>query len=75
VSSSNITDIRSVAATPSTMQWWTFESSAQRLRLKPSTIQISHSGLLRSSCWAKMRAAVRRSWPSLPGGGRAVWRR
>jgi hypothetical protein len=33
--SSNITDIRSVAATPSTMQWWTLESSAQRPSDRP----------------------------------------
>ena len=65
--SSNITVIRSVAETPSTMQWWTLESSAQRFSLSPSIIQISHSGLRRSRCWAKIRAAVWRSTSSVAG--------
>jgi hypothetical protein len=75
VSSENITDIRSVAATPSTMQWWTFESSAQRPPVMPSTIHSSHSGLLRSSCWENTRAAIWRSCASSPGAGIAVRRR
>ena len=73
--SSNMIVIRSVADTPSTMQWWTFESSAQRLPRRPSSIQISHSGLSRSRRCAKIRAAVRRSCSSEPGAGRAEWRR
>ncbi len=70
--SANITVIRSVAETPSTMQWWTFERSAHRFWLSPSTIHISHSGLRRSRCWAKIRAAVVRSTSSVPGLGRAL---
>ena len=65
----------SVAATPSTMQWWTFESSAQRSSSSPSTIQISQSGFERSRCWEKTRAAVARSCSSVPGEGTALWRR
>ncbi len=72
--SENITDIRSVAATPSTMQWWTLESSAQRPSARPSTDHSSHNGLLRSSAWEKTRAAMLRSCSSLPGDGIAVWR-
>ena len=75
VVSENITDIRSVAATPSTMQWWTFESSAQRPSESPSTDHSSHSGLLRSRCCEKTREAIWRSCSSLPGCGIAVWRR
>ena len=73
--SSNIIDIRSVAATPSTMQWCTFDSSAQWFSLSPSTIHSSHSGLPRSSCWENSRAASFRSCASVPGFGIAVWRR
>ncbi len=56
VVSENITDIRSVAATPSTMQWCTFDSSAQRPPSSPSTTHSSHSGLSRSRCCEKTRA-------------------
>ena len=73
-SSPNITDIRSVAATPSTMQWWTFDRSAHRPSSSPSTIHSSHSGLERSRCWEKTRAAVDRSWSSDPGLGIALCR-
>ena len=52
---------RSVPATPSTMQWWNFEISAQRPSSKPSTIHISHSGLARSSCCDITRPTSRRS--------------
>ena len=42
----------------------------------PSTIHSSHSGLLRSRCWEKTRAAIWRSCSSLPGRRAArVWRR
>ena len=75
VSSENITDIRSVAETPSTMQWCTFERSAQRPSFIPSTIHSSHSGLSRSSAPENTRAAIWRSSSSPPGAGIAVWRR
>jgi hypothetical protein len=73
--SENMTDIRSVAATPSTMQWSTFDSSAQRPSWRPSTIHSSYSGLFLSRCWEKMRAAIWRSCSSLPAAGSALWRR
>ena len=44
-SESKTTLSRSVPETPSTMQWWTLETSAQRPSPRPSTIHISHSGL------------------------------
>ncbi len=59
---------------PSTSEWWVLESTAKRSSSRPSTIQISHSGLSRSSCWAKTRPARARSWSSEPGEGSAVAR-
>ena len=41
--------IRSMPATPSTMQWWTLVMSAHRSPASPSTIHVSHSGRWRSS--------------------------
>ena len=41
---SKSTRYRSVADTPSTMQWCTLEISAQRSCARPSTNQYSHSG-------------------------------
>ena len=69
-----ITLIRSVAETPSTMQWCVFEISAQRPSSRPSTTHISHSGFARSSCWDITRPTRLRSSSSPPGAGRAVRR-
>ena len=71
---SRMTDSSSVPDTPSTRQWWTLDTMAQRPSSRPSTIQISHSGLVRSSCWDMTRPTSRRSPASPPGAGRAVWR-
>ena len=69
-----ITESRSVPDTPSTMAWWVLDSMAQWPSSSPSTIQISHSGLERSSCWAMTRPTSLRSSASPPGAGSAVWR-
>ncbi len=69
-----MTVISSVPDTPSTRQWWTLEMIAQRSSPRPSTIQISQSGLARSSCWDMTRPTSRRSSASPPGRGSAVWR-
>ncbi len=66
--------IRSVPATPSIRQWWTLEMIAQRLFSRPSTSQISHSGLVRSRRCANSLPARLRSWSSPPGEGTAVCR-
>ncbi len=64
----------STPATPSTSAWWVFEISAKRRLRSPSTSHSSQSGLVRSSCWEKTRAAIRRSTVSSPGEGSAEWR-
>ena len=64
----------STPETPSTSAWWVFEISAKRPPSRPCTIQISQSGFERSSRWEKIRPTSWRSWSSLPGFGRAVWR-
>ena len=70
---SSITLSRSLAETPSTMQWWVLETSAQgasrSARWTRSTTHISHSGLVRSSCWDITRPTSRCSSCSPPGGG------
>ena len=48
---------RSTPAMPSISAWWVLEISAKRLLSRPSTTHSSHSGLERSSCWEKIRAA------------------
>ncbi len=60
--------------TPSTRAWWVFEISANSPVSKPWTIQISHSGLERSSRWEKIRPASSRSCSIDPGLASAVWR-
>ena len=74
-SRSSSTVSRSLPATPSTMQWCTLETSAQRSSSSPSAIHISHNGLERSSCWDITRPTSRRSCCSPPGRGSAVRRR
>ena len=69
-----ITESSSVPDTPSTMQWWVLDAIAHRSPSRPSTIQISHSGFDRSSCWDMIRPTSRRSSLSPPGAGSAVWR-
>ncbi len=64
----------STPETPSTSAWWVFEIRAKRFFLRPSTSHSSQSGLVRSSCWEKTRAAIRRSSSSPPGAGSAEWR-
>ena len=54
---------------PSTSAWWVFESIAKRSPSRPSTSQISQSGLSRSSCWANTRPASALSCSSEPGAG------
>ena len=73
-SRSNISCMRSVPATPSTMQWWTLEMSAHLSSARPSTSQSSHSGLAMSRRWPSTRPARLRSCSSLPGRGTAVCR-
>ena len=63
---SRMTASNSVPDTPSTMQWCVLDTIAQRSPSTPSTIQISHSGLDRSSCWDMMRPTSRRSSSSAP---------
>ena len=65
---------RSTPAMPSIIAWWVLDSSAKPPPARPSTSHSSHSGLERSSCWEKMRAARFMSCSSLPGAGSAVWR-
>ncbi len=72
VSSSTVS--RSVPETPSTMQWWIFEISAQRLWSSPSATHVSQSGLWRSSFCDITRPTSRRSCSSPPGLGIAVRR-
>ena len=64
----------STPETPSTSAWWLLPMIAKRPSRSPSTSQSSQSGLLRSSCWEKIRAARLRSCSSEPGAGRALWR-
>ena len=64
----------STPETPSTSAWWVFETIAKRLRVRPWTSQNSQSGLVRSSCCEKTRAARFRSCSSEPGDGSAEWR-
>src|SRR5436190_1588355 len=71
---SNSTVARSTPATPSIRAWWVLVISAKRLSASPSTNQVSHSGLERSSRWEKIRAASASSFGSSPGSGSAVWR-
>ena len=71
---SNRTVAMSTPETPSTSAWCVFEISAKRPPSRPCTIQISQSGFERSRRWEKIRPASWRSWSSLPGFGRAVWR-
>ena len=59
----------SVPDTPSTMQWWILEISAQRLPGSPSTNHISHNGRLRSSsCDISRPIRLSRSCSVLRGG-------
>ena len=71
---SNRTVPRSTPAMPSIIAWWLLDSSANPPPASPSTSHSSHSGLERSSCWEKTRAARFVSCSSLPGAGSAVWR-
>ena len=71
---SNIAVIRSVPPMPSTMQWCTFESSAQRPPSMPSSSHASQSGRSRSSRCAKTRPASWRSCRGRPGFGTAACR-
>ena len=66
---SMITASRSVPDTPSTSAWCVLASMAQRPSSRPSTTQISHSGLERSSCCAMTRPTSLRSSLSPPGDG------
>ncbi len=66
---SMITASRSVPDTPSTMAWCVFDSMAQRPSSRPSTTQISHSGLERSSCWAMTRPDQLAQLGLAAGGG------
>ena len=59
----------STPETPSTSAWWVLVTSAKRFRVRPWTSHSSHSGFVRSSCWEKTRAAIRRSCSSDPGDG------
>ena len=47
----------STPETPSTSAWWLLPMIAKRSSVRPSTSHSSQSGLLRSSCWEKIRAA------------------
>ena len=71
---SNSTVSRSTPAIPSIRAWWVLEIIAKRFFSRPSTNQVSHSGLERSRRWEKIRAASSRSCSSLPGSGSALWR-
>ena len=73
-SSSKITLSRSVPDTPSTMQWCSLFTSAQRPPTRPSAIHISHSGFERSSFCAITRPTRLRNSSSPPGAGNAVRR-
>ena len=64
-----ITASRSVPETPSTSAWCVLASMAQRPSSRPSTTQISQSGLERSSCCAITRPTSLRSSLSPPGDG------
>jgi hypothetical protein len=65
---------RSVPETPSTMEWCTLLTTAQRPSPRPSATHISHSGFERSSFCAITRPTrLRISW-SPPGAGSAVRR-
>ncbi len=72
---SMMTASRSVPEMPSTNAWCVLASMAQRPSSRPSTTQISQSGLERSSCCAMTRPTSLRSSLSPPGEGSAVWRR
>ena len=61
----------SLPDTPSTTEWWTLVSSATRPPCRPWIRYSSHSGRVRSSGRAKIRATVSASWRSSPGGGTA----
>ena len=73
-SRSKRTVVMSTPETPSTSAWWLLPMIAKRPSRRPSTSHSSQSGLLRSSCWEKIRAARLRSCSSEPGAGSAVWR-
>ena len=73
-SSSKTTLSRSVPETPSTMQWCSLLTSAQRPPPRPSASHISHSGFERSSFCAITRPTRLRSSSSPPGAGSAVRR-
>ena len=66
---SMITASRSVPEIPSTSAWCVLASIAQRPSSRPSTTQISQSGLERSSCCAITRPTSLRSSLSPPGSG------
>ena len=72
---SMITASRSVPETPSTSAWCVLANTAQRRSSRPSTTQISQSGLERSSGCAMTRPTSLRSSLSPPGDGNAVCRR
>ena len=73
-SRSNSTVEMSTPETPSTSAWWVLEISAKLSSPTRSTSHSSHSGLERSSPWAKIRPARLRSCSSPAGSGSAVWR-
>ena len=73
-SMSKSTVVMSTPEMPSTSAWWLLPTIAKRSPSRPSTSHSSQSGLLRSSCWEKIRAARLRSCSSEPGAGSAVWR-
>jgi hypothetical protein len=62
----------STPETPSTRAWWVLQTSANASSPTRSTIQISHSGFERSSCWERTRPASALSSASDAGAGRAV---
>ena len=64
---SKSTVVMSTPEMPSTSAWWLLPMIAKRSPSSPSTSHISQSGLLRSSCWEKIRAPRLRSCSSEPG--------
>ncbi len=71
-SRSKSTVMMSTPETPSTSAWWVLLMSAKRPSSRPSISQISHSGLVRSRRWEKMRPARLRRFSIEPGLGSAV---
>ena len=73
-SRSKSTDSSAAPETPSTVEWCILATRAMRPPSTPSTTQISHIGLLRSSCWPAMSPARSPSSRSPPGRGTAARR-